>query len=153
MHLCRRSAPRTRNSNAGVNRACAAQLPLLVSCGQLNHVPLFHIAQHVFRFDKVDTGVVITVMLSCSGIATYLRKNTWCWWRSIPGGQRCIEHLHKDGDDITADPFIEDRDQKGAPLFRLHRALEDLVALLKADLALFIDTIDNRHEDQCLYVH
>ena len=46
-------------------------------------------------------------------------------------------------------PLSEDRDQKGALLFRLHRALGDLIALLKADLALLIDTIEKQFLLDC----
>src|SRR5690348_286649 len=45
-----------------------------------------------------------------------------------------------------AHPLIEDGHQKGPPLLWLHRALADLVALLKADLSLLIDALNNRDE-------
>ena len=85
-------------------------------------------------------------MLECQGIATCLRKNAQRGWSTIPEGQRCIEHLHKDGADIMPHPLIEDGDKKGAPLLWFHRALGDLVTLLKADLSLLIDALHNRDE-------
>src|SRR5438874_12419653 len=105
---------------------------------------VFNIAQQIFRLDKVVTGVEIAVMLKCQGIATCLRKNAQRWWCSIPGSQCRIEHLHKDGADIMPHPLIENGDQKCTPLLWLHRALGDLVPLLKADLSLLIDALNNR---------
>ena len=39
------------------------ELPLLVGRDQLDHMLLLDIAQQVFRFDKVVTGVEVSVML------------------------------------------------------------------------------------------
>ena len=41
-------------------------------------------------------------------------------------------------------PFVEDRVQKRTPLLWLHRALGDLIPLLKADLSPLIDALHNR---------
>src|SRR6266571_5976625 len=50
-------------------------------------------------------------------------------------------------------PLVEDGGQKGAPLLWFHRALGDLVALLKSNLSLLIDALDNRDELDELGAH
>src|SRR2546429_3376283 len=45
-----------------------------------------------------------------------------------------------------AHSLIKNGDQEGAPLLWCDRPLRDLVALLKADLSIFIDALHNRDE-------
>lgn len=85
------------------------------------------VAEQVAGFDVVVAGVQVTGVLQGESAAAGPGVHAHPADLAVPVGQRSVEHLHVDGADVAADPFLEHLYQGSAVLGRPVRQASDPV--------------------------
>ncbi len=115
--------------------------------------PVFaDVAEFVLGLDEVIARIQVTGVLQSDCEAAGLGMHAEAGWFAVPIGQCDVEHLHIDGSDVPAFPFLEDIDQEPGEAVGRDRAVGDQVSVLDIQWPVPhpFAPADAGHRQQCL---